>query len=475
MNILVIGDIMVDTNFVSRVERKAPEADIPIYDVEKIYYLLGGGANVAKNLHDLNTNVELVSVIGNDFAGNKIKNLLDEQQMNYTLFVEEERRTTQKNRIFCENNLSVRYDIEIRDYIDEETEKSIIEYITTKKEKLHAIVISDYDKGVISPSLCQKIIDYCNTNNIYTFVDPKIKNVNKYKNCFCFKPNLNEGEIISKETTVGNILKTIKTTLSPNHIILTCGEKGIYVDDVEQHITHPSTIEVVDVTGAGDIVLCILVYIFLQEKNLFLATKIANYIAGKSVQQQGNYTTSIQDINDYYEMEQRENESKQEQIITIKKTTPENKIIFDYETDKILELSKLKNTVFTNGCFDIIHSAHIQNLTFAKAQGECLIVGLNADESVRRLKGKERPINHQEERSKLLSLFDFVDYIILFQEDTPLSILQILCPSVIVKGSDYKKEEIVGAEYAEKIVLFDYIEGKSSSIVVNKIKTFSNI
>jgi D-beta-D-heptose 7-phosphate kinase/D-beta-D-heptose 1-phosphate adenosyltransferase len=331
---------------------------------------------------------------------------------------------------------------------------------------LHAIVISDYDKGVVTPSLCKNIIDYCNQHRIYTFIDPKIKNIEKYRNCFCFKPNLNEGEIISNEKEVELILNSIKTNLNPMHTVLTCGEKGMYVDKIENHVQHESPIEVVDVTGAGDTVLCVLVHVFLQKKDLYLATKMANYIAGKSVQQQGNYNASIQDIEDYYKIEQRE--KKQEQVSIICK----NKIIFDYETDKIKELSLKKNIVFTNGCFDIIHSAHIQNLRFAKEQGDYLVVGLNTDASVQRLKGKERPINNQEERSKLLSLFDFVDHIILFNEDTPLSILQLLRPTVLVKGSDYKKEEIVGAEYAEKVVLFNYVEGKSSSHVINKIKNF---
>lgn len=291
----------------------------------------------------------------------------------------------------------MRYDIEDRNYISKKTEDLIMNHIMNK-EHLHAVVISDYDKGVITPNLCKNLIDYCNANHIYTFVDPKIKNIDKYKNCFCFKPNLNEGEIISKETKIEDILKKIKTMLNSKHVILTCGDKGIFMNNITNHVTHSSPIEVVDVTGAGDTVLSVLVYVFLQKKNLFLATKIANYIAGKSVQKEGNYMTSIKDICEYYEIEKK---MKNKENMFGKKEQ-ENKIIFDYEIRKIKELSKKKNVVFTNGCFDIIHSAHIQNLKFAKAQGDYLVVGLNTDDSVRRLKGKERPINTQEERSSLL-------------------------------------------------------------------------
>ena len=233
------------------------------------------------------------------------------------------------------------------------------------------------------------------------------------------------------------------------------------------HIEHEKKIQVIDVTGAGDIVLCIIVFVFLQSIDIVCATKIANYIAGKSVQTIGNYIVSLEDINEYYELEKNKNEKYQDQNKIISNTY--NKILFDYEREKIKELSKRKNIVFTNGCFDIIHSAHIKNLQFARSQGDILVVGLNTDASVKRIKGEKRPINNEEERSLLLSLFDFVDYIILFQEDTPLSILQLLQPTTLVKGSDYQKEQIIGSECVEKVVLFDYIKGKSSTCVINKI------
>jgi len=462
MNILIIGDIMLDVNFISKIERNAPEANIPIYKVEEKNYILGGAANVAQNLNYLKCNIELISVVGDDDCATHIKSLLTKKQIPNTLFVDKTRNTIQKNRIFVNNQLVTRYDIEDIHNISQEFENKIIihmeniitEYIL-KGEKIDAVVISDYNKGIITPILCEKIIHYCIDNNIYTFVDPKTKNIEKYKNCFCFKPNLTEGEIISGEKEIDNIFTKIRNTLNPNHVILTCGSKGIYVNNIENHIQHKKNIDVVDVTGAGDIVLCVLVYVFLQKKDMLLATEIANHIAGKSVASVGNYNISLKDISESYE------------IIN-------DKIIFDYEIEKIQVLSNQPNLVFTNGCFDIIHSAHIQNLQFAKRQGEYLVVGLNSDSSVKRIKGQERPINNEEERSKLLSLFDFVDYVIIFNDDTPLSLLNLLRPTTLVKGSDYKKEDIIGSEYAERVILFDYIDGKSSSRVINKIQTIAN-
>jgi D-beta-D-heptose 7-phosphate kinase/D-beta-D-heptose 1-phosphate adenosyltransferase len=462
MNILVIGDVILDINYISEINRKAPEANIPIHDITNINYILGGASNVAQNLHYLNTHIELISVIGNDEMGKKIDLLLNEKGMKHHLFIDETRKTTQKHRIFHNKTLQTRYDIEDKNDISNIIETNILEYIYQKEqnqEKIDAIIISDYDKGVVTHNLCKNVIEYSNKNNIYTFVDPKIKNINKYKNCFCFKPNLNECEIITKEKEIDQMFMKIKEFIQPKNIILTCGEKGMYINEMNNHICHENIIDVIDVTGAGDIVLCLLVYIFLQKKDMILACKIANYVAGKSVQTIGNYNVSIDDIDEYY------NQNNQNKT---------SKIIYDYEIDKIQEIKNTttknnKKIVFTNGCFDIIHSAHIKNLQFSKNQGDILVVGLNSDESIKKLKGKDRPINSLEERTELLSLFDFIDYIIVFHEDTPLDIIKFLKPNILVKGSDYKKENIIGLEYVENVILFDYIKGKSSTLVINKI------
>jgi D-beta-D-heptose 7-phosphate kinase/D-beta-D-heptose 1-phosphate adenosyltransferase len=150
-----------------------------------------------------------------------------------------------------------------------------------------------------------------------------------------------------------------------------------------------------------------------------------------------------------------------------------NKIVYDYESEKIKNIKLLnlnKKIVFTNGCFDIIHSAHIKNLLFSKKQGDILVVGINSDESIKRLKGPERPINNIEERTNILSLFDFIDYIIIFNDDTPYNIIELLNPNILVKGSEYKKEDIIGANLVNDVILFDYIQNKSTSLIVNKIK-----
>ena len=454
MNILVIGDVMLDINYISEVKRKAPEADIPIYNILDTNYILGGAANVALNLKKLNTNVEIISVIGNDIYGNKIREFFDKHVIKTNLFIDEERKTTQKNRIFVNDKLNVRYDIEKTDNISNDIENEIINYIVSKNN-IDAIIISDYDKGVITENLSQMVIKYANQNNIPTFIDPKLKNYMKYKGCFLFKPNQNEAETISGEKNIDKILQFIKEKIECKNILLTRGKEGMILNNISNKIEHDSIINLVDVTGAGDIVLSVLVYVYLKERDLFKASKIANYVGGKSIGVIGNYNVTINDINEYYE---------------ISKNNIENKIIYDYEEENIKKISKKNNIVFTNGCFDILHSAHIQLLKFAKSQGDMLVVGLNSDSSIKRLKGETRPVNDIFERSKILSLFDFIDYIIIFEDDTPLNIIKLLKPDILVKGSDYNTNNIVGKEYVKNILLFDFIQNKSSTNIVNKIK-----
>jgi D-beta-D-heptose 7-phosphate kinase/D-beta-D-heptose 1-phosphate adenosyltransferase len=201
----------------------------------------------------------------------------------------------------------------------------------------------------------------------------------------------------------------------------------------------------------------LVVYCYLKYSDLNLACKISNYIAGKSVGFVGNYETNLQDIEEFFENK-------------INNDFIKNKIYFDYQINDIKNISKNNNIVFTNGCFDILHSAHIELLKFAKSKGDILVVGLNSDESIKRIKGQDRPINDINERSKILSLFDFIDYIIIFSYDTPFEIIKLLKPSTIVKGGDYNIENVVGKEYTKEVLLFNYIENKSSTNIIKKIK-----
>jgi D-beta-D-heptose 7-phosphate kinase/D-beta-D-heptose 1-phosphate adenosyltransferase len=457
MKILVIGDIIIDIYYYCRTNRNAPEANIPIYNVEDKVYILGGAANVATNFKNLNCNIELVSVMGNDDMCNKCKELLDIKKKKYNLFTDETRKSTQKNRTICDKKIVNRFDIENTHNISKIHENNIFEYIKTC-ENLNAIVLSDYAKGVLTENLCNIIINYCNENNILSFVDPKINDYIKYKNCFCFKPNFFEATNISKMQDIIQSYNYIKNSLKSEYIIITNGEDGLYIND--EHIKINNNVNnVIDVTGAGDIALTILTYIYIKYEDMILAGKISNYICGKSIQYIGNYNISLKDIDEYYKTILFASDLK-------------NKIIYNNEYDKLQFFEKIKEEkkiVFTNGCFDIIHSAHIKLLQYAKKQGDILIVGINSDESIKKIKGDKRPINTISERVELLKCFDFIDFIVVFNEDTPFNILSMLKPNIIVKGGDYRIENIIGSQFADKILIFNLIENKSTSLVIKNI------
>jgi D-beta-D-heptose 7-phosphate kinase/D-beta-D-heptose 1-phosphate adenosyltransferase len=221
----------------------------------------------------------------------------------------------------------------------------------------------------------------------------------------------------------------------------------MYIDDLTNHIEHKCLKNRVDVTGCGDVVLSVFTYIYLKKNDVIDSCEIANYVAGKCVESVGNYPVSLSDIDEYIDC-----------------------VIFDHETVKIESIKKNNNSiVFTNGCFDVIHSAHIRLLQFSKKRGDILVVGLNSDESVKRFKGNTRPINNIQERCELLKNLGVVDYIIIFDDDTPSNILKLLRPNVLIKGGDYTKDSIIGKEFADEIIIYNYIQGVSSSNTIRKI------
>lgn len=463
---IVIGDIMLDINYFSTISRNAPEANhIPVHKINNTEYILGGAANVAVNLTRLGANVELISCTGvtsdHDIHLKKIKDILKEKNVKFKLFIDRNKNCiTTKNRIIHNNNICARYDVEDDSDISEDISNEILSYVKSKVN-VTAVLISDYNKGVITDYLCTEVINYCNAHDIHTFIDPKIKNIYKYKNCFCFKPNMHESIALTKTTDISNMFVEIKKSLNNTHTIITDGENGIYIDDVSNHITHDKKITLVDVTGAGDVVISVLLYCFLKfNKDILNAAAIANYIGGKSVQVLGNYTVCLKDIEEGYNAFILKQQTQEQQI--------QKKILSDANIEE-LESFQNKNVVFTNGCFDIVHSGHLKLLNYCRNQGEILIVGLNSDESVKKLKGDSRPINSVSERSEFLLDLNIVDYVVVFNDENPYNIIKMIRPKTLVKGGDYRKETIIGSDIVDNVFIFDYLENKSSSIIINKI------
>jgi len=451
-DIILLGDIMLDHNIEGTCTKIANESPIPVVNTTREYYNLGGCGNVLMNLLALGAdNVFLFSRIGTDKNGDKLISLLPTDTIN-NLIRDSEFITITKNRIYSEHKLLCRYDNEVIKHTGVEEEDIILENIRNiiNNGTVQTVVFSDYNKGFLTESLCQKVIKLCNTYNICTIVDPK-NNYKKYLNCTVIKPNKSETNNIFKinidKVGILEAHKQIKELVNCNTSVITLAGEGITSYNNSLYKYKEESEEIIDVTGAGDIVCSVFGVLYPQIDDIELIIKIANHLATISISHLGVYVISDRDILDTYRH--------------IHKT-------------KVIDLQYFpkinKKVVFTNGCFDLIHSAHIELFKFCRSLGDIVVVGLNSDESIKRLKGESRPIYKLEDRIKILEAIEHIDYIIPFEDNTPIRLIEYIKPNILVKGGDYTKENIIGKEYAEEIILFNYIDGKSTTNTINVIK-----
>jgi D-beta-D-heptose 7-phosphate kinase/D-beta-D-heptose 1-phosphate adenosyltransferase len=318
--------------------------------------------------------------------------------------------------------------------------------------------LSDYNKGLLTEKLIYKIVSFSNENEIITFIDPKSKNYFKYKNCTFFKPNKIDASLITNQIELDDILGDLYTKINCKYIVYTLASDGIILYDGKNKIEkkHIKKFNCIDPTGAGDLVISILSYYYLKTFDLDTSIELCNFVAGKSVEYVGNYICSKHDI-DLFFYEKKNNNNLNNKLLKF-----EDILYFK-------EINKNNKIIFTNGCFDIIHTAHLKLLKFCKSKGDILVVGINTDESIKKLKGPKRPINKNQDRFDFLALLNFIDFIIFFDEDTPYNILSNLKPYMLIKGSDYKIDQLVGNEFCENIEFFNYIENKSTSLIIKEI------
>ena len=476
--ILLLGDAMIDRYYYSSIQRISPEAPIPIYNVENIENRLGGASNLALNISKIKQEKELFfffirGLKNEDVEGDVLETLLQKESISYYAYQIANRKTTIKNRIYVQDKMVSRFDIETTTPIDYHDSMKIYDMIfqKIKKHKIECLVLSDYAKGFLTIDLCEQLIQLCNDYSIPVFVDPKPKEYMKYKNCFLIKPNFQEAcqmSYLSPTSNIQDILHTIYMNLSPYHLVITHGSQGMYYysnhslerfqhENIENH-------QVKDVTGCGDSVFAVMIIEYLKNKNIIEAIRIANYIGLVSTKCVGTYVCNLEDIESY--------KKKKEEV----KYQFEKKILHFHSNTRILQFVYQKiqkdysKIVFTNGCFDIVHLGHIHLFQYAKSLGDFLIVAINSDSSIQRLKGPKRPFHNQEYRSQFLSAFPFIDLIILFDEDTPEKLLQFLHPHILVKGGDYTIENVKGKEFVEEVKIFPLVANYSTSrILENKL------
>jgi len=462
--ILVIGDLMIDKYLWGQCNRVSPEAPVQVINIKSETEVLGGAGNVANNLLMLGSSVEVLSVIGDCEISNELRKLFKENRLSTKyLFEQKDRVTSKKTRIISAHQQVIRYDIESDEDINKKSEKKLIHIFNSIVNNFELIILSDYGKGVITDYIAREVIKIANSIGIKVLVDPKGTDYSKYTSAYLLTPNKKEaseatGINISDEKSLLDALIQLKNFCKLEASLITLSENGIAIFD-DKYRSHPTVArEVFDVTGAGDTVIAALGYAIAVKQDIDSAAVLANLAAGVVVGKVGSATTSFDELIRY---ESSLNHSNcEENVVSLVKFTK----ILDY-----LRKSK-KKIIFTNGCFDILHLGHVKYLEKAKKLGDVLIVGVNSDDSVSRLKGKNRPINRINDRCCVLASLRSVDYVIPFSEDTPIELIRTIVPDILVKGGDYKDREVIGEKIARELVLIDFEEGKSTSNIISKIQ-----
>ena len=464
-NILVIGDLMIDHYLWGSTNRISPEAPVQVIEVEKETKVLGGAGNVVNNLVALGADVTVISVVGEDEIADQLTKMLEDINVKHYLICDEDRKTTKKSRIIASHQQVVRYDHESKGDISKQTEAVISLGLLEIIHEFDAILVSDYGKGVITDSLMGKINFCANGADVKVLVDPKGEDYSKYIGSYLLTPNKKEAEHATKTHIEDDL--SLKETLIKLHNtacvevpMITLSEDGIAILDENNNVIKKPTVarEVYDVTGAGDTVLASLGYCLAKGMDIVKSIEFANLAAGVVVGKLGSATATIEEIEEYKS--------------SLHKSSIESHIKTFQEIQKTVERLKKQNKkiVFTNGCFDILHRGHVSYLDVAKSYGDVLILGLNSDESVKELKGENRPINNEDDRAYVLAALESVDYVVKFSDNTPLNLIQIVKPDILVKGGDYEGKKVVGSEIAKEVRLVQFVDGKSTTNTIQKIQ-----
>lgn len=453
--VLVIGDIMLDSYIKGNVRRISPEAPVPVLSVNERYSDIGGAGNVIRNLFELGCSTFFVGCVGDDQNGREIELKLSIYHAKYKLF-KFDVSTINKIRIVGNHQQIVRVDIEEDLVLTYEQEQDVISNACKFIDFVDVIVISDYGKGFCTDKICRNLIENARFKNKIVIVDPKGYNWEKYSYATIITPNLKEladiygRSLANDDNEITKASHLIRSKFNVENLLVTRSEKGMSLikSDYVKHV-HTEAIDVFDVSGAGDTVVATLAACLGAKFSLDDSIVISNRAAGVVVGKSG--TTPIQ-LNEL-------------------KHRFDNKIVPYEDVDVLIHMLKNENKsiVFTNGCFDVLHRGHINYLREARGLGDVLILGLNSDNSVKRLKGESRPINNQEDRAYILNALEFVDYIVIFEDDTPYALIKRIMPDILVKGGDYVVEEVVGREFAKNTVIIDFMSGYSSTNVINKL------
>ena len=466
---LVVGDLMLDRYLIGDVQRISPEAPVPVVLLKQRKDRAGGAANVAANLANLGITTRIAGCVGNDAEASTLLALINHHGIQSEAVIQStERPTIAKTRVMSSNQQIVRIDQESHAALSDAENSELHILIARAIHDQPAIVIlSDYAKGVLNEATCRFIIDTCKQANIPVLVDPKGHDYSKYKGATALTPNKKETAAachvsMDNHPALLSAASELKASLNLSFLAVTRGEEGITLieKDTNHHIAATAK-QVFDVSGAGDTVIATLAAGLIHGLSPNEALSLANTAAGIVVGKVGTVPIELDEL--------------------LQELTSKNG---NAQADKICDLVGLKakvklwranqqKIVFTNGCFDLLHAGHVTYLEAAKKTGDKLILGLNTDRSVSALKGPSRPVIHENDRARVLAALESVDAIILFDEDTPLNLIEAIRPEVIVKGDDYSEDQVVGGKevksWGGSVKLIPLVQGRSTTGILEKI------
>ena len=479
--VCVLGDIILDEYLEGKVTRISPEAPVPVHLVTNTTRRAGGAANAALNIQRVGGEAMLVGVWGADDAANDLNKLLREQSIDTSnVLIDTHRPTIRKTRITADKQQMVRVDWEKVTPIAEDIEAELLGRISSNL--FDALLMSDYGKGGLSPSFIAKAIAVATKAGSKVIVDPKGVDYHHYKGAYLITPNRMEACLALGLDPLGvydrrDLAQGLQEKYGLKNILLTLGSEGMYFypepGSSDKDLYLPAqTQEVFDVSGAGDTVAAVYTLSVAYNVPTRDAMCYANLAAGKVVAKWGTQPVEASELLDavqFYTGNQK-TDSKFS-------SKPKIKTLNDLTSLLKPPATRSKKVVFTNGCFDLIHAGHVDYLEKARSLGDTLIVAVNSDESVSRLKGKNRPIVPCDQRMKVLAALGCVDYVFSFSEDTPEDVIKSIKPDVLIKGADYKINEIAGADFVQsyggRVDTVEMVAGVSTTDIVKKISAKS--
>jgi len=460
--ILIVGDVMLDQYWSGQAKRISPEAPVPVVKVSDEEYRAGGAANVALNSAALGASVCLMGVVGEDKAGQDLTTILTNSSVEFDPVVSES-GTINKLRVLSHHQQLIRMDFE--NPVPSEVAEALMEKVKARVAEFDTLIISDYAKGALQ--FVQAMIQAAKAVNVPVLIDPKGDDFSRYHGATLIKPNQGEFELVMGEAPDETVLiekaAQLIETCDLAALLVTRSENGMALMEKQQtpYLLQSKAQEVFDVTGAGDTVMATLATAFASGLSLQQSVHLANEAASIVVRKVGTSVVTRAELEEQLQQNQRHqgyvamNEDEVLQLIQ-------------------LSQSKGERVVFTNGCFDLLHSGHVRYLNEAAKNGDRLIVAVNSDASVSELKGPTRPIVPSESRMELLSALSCVDWVVEFSEETPERLICKLQPNVLVKGGDYQPEQIAGAkcvwENGGEVKVLSFWDGYSTTRMVKKIE-----